>query len=423
MKYWLTIALKNILNRPLSSFLTILLLSLGIAISAFLMILDKQMNDNFEKNLAGIDLIIGAKGSPLQTVLCNLYHIDVPTGNINIDQIKAFLNPKHPLIKQSIPLLLGDSYNTYRIVGTTYAFLDNYKASFQEGRKWQAPFETVVGYDIAKRLNLKIGASFKSSHGLIPSDDEHDIHYTITGILKKSGSVLDQLVLTSPQSVWSSHHSEADDHDVHESTDSHQQSEIPNKIDTCASDLIQHTGKEITSVLILFKNKNFQTLNMARSINENTDVMASNPAIELNRLYDTMGIGEKILRYLVVILLLVGGVSIFIALLQAMKDRKYELAIMRVMGSSSGKLALLALLESLMICAGGLILGLIIAHTGVWVFGGYAAEKYKYSFDGLIWINEESKLCILVAIIGILAGLFPAISAYRTEISKTLTQS
>lgn len=417
MMYWLKLAMKNLLSRPLSSFLTVLLLSLGISISAFLMLTEKHLTENFGKNLAGVDLILGAKGSPLQTVLCNLYHIDSPTGNIEIDQIKAFLNPAHPLVALRAPLLLGDSYSTYRIVGTTYEFLDFYDASVAEGRMWHKPFEAVIGHQLAKAMKLTTGSKFRSTHGLLPGEDEHEHDFTVSGILAPTGSVIDQLVLTSPQTIWDSHHHE--DHDDEEGD--HTGHSHAEHIDTAAVELLGHPGQSITSVLLRLKNHNFQSLNLARNINENTEIQASNPAIELNRLYDTMGIGEKILKYLVVLLLTVGGISIFVALLQALKDRKYEFAIMRVMGGSRLKLSVLAMAEAMLLCLAGLALGLLTAHLGFWFFGSYTFDKYKYSFDAWQWIAEESRLCLLVAGIGLLAGVFPALSAYRTNISETLT--
>lgn len=430
--YWFRLAWRNLADRTLSTLLTVLLLALGISISAFLLITERQLNDNFSRNLAGVDLILGAKGSPLQTVLCNLYHIDSPTGNVEVNEVKAFLHPAHPLIRARVPLLLGDSYKTHRLVGTTYEFLDFYQTGIATGRKWQKPFEAVAGSKAAKALALKPGSSFKSSHGLLPDVDEHDHLITITGILQPTGSIADQLILTSPQTVWYSHPHQSETHEdvehIHSDEANHHHPEHEHlkpdsTIDTSATQLISHPDRSVTSVLVRLKNHNFQALNLARNINENTAIQASNPAIELNRLYDTMGIGEQILRYLVLILLAVGGAAIFIALLQALKDRKYELAIMRVMGGSPTQLAGLVLAESLLMCVLGLVIGLLIAHTGLWFFGTYAADKYKYSFDAWQWTMQETRLCGIVLILGCLAAVFPAVSAYKTEISQTLTDS
>ena len=112
------ISWKNILFRPFNTLLIIILFALGIGLISFLLLIEKQIQDKFEKNQAGIQLVVGAKGSPLQLILCSMYHIDAPTGNILLKDAAPFLNPKHPIIAKAVPLSLGDSYNGHRIVGT-----------------------------------------------------------------------------------------------------------------------------------------------------------------------------------------------------------------------------------------------------------------------------------------------------------------
>ena len=121
--HWISIAIKNLLHRPLSGFLSALLFALSIGLVVFLYNVNSQLKTKFEKNLAGIDLVLGAKGSPLQLILCNMYHIDAPTGNISLKDARPFLRDGHPLIAASVPLSLGDSHKGYRIVGTDERFL------------------------------------------------------------------------------------------------------------------------------------------------------------------------------------------------------------------------------------------------------------------------------------------------------------
>ena len=181
----LQLAWKNLTNRPLSMLLTLVLFALGVGLTSLLLLLNKQLTDKFEKNLAGVDVVVGAKGSPLQLILANMYHIDAPTGNISLKSAKPFLNPRHPLIKKSVPLSLGDSYKTYRIVGTLHDFLGLYNAEISEGTLWNAPLECVVGATVADKTGLKIGATFNSNHGLDESGGEHeDAKFKVTGILK-----------------------------------------------------------------------------------------------------------------------------------------------------------------------------------------------------------------------------------------------
>ena len=218
----LKLSWKNILFKPWSLVLSMVLFGLGIGLIIFLFLLNNQLQDKFDNNLAEIDLVIGAKGSPLQLILCNMYHVDAPTGNIPIKSIKPFLNPNHPLIEEIVPLSLGDSHKGHRIVGTTFTFLDYYKGSLDKGELWYHDYDVVIGSNVARKLGMKIGDEFFSSHGLIEDpnlvhDDAHG--FKVVGILKSSGSVLDQLIMTSPKSIWGvhdhDHEAETADHEEH----------------------------------------------------------------------------------------------------------------------------------------------------------------------------------------------------------------
>ena len=143
------IAIRNIFDKPLNLLLSIILFSLGIGLISFLLLFNSQLSNKFESNLAEIDLVLGAKGSPLQLILCNMYHIDNPTGNIKIKDAAPFLNPKHPLIKNAIPLSLGDNYRNFRIIGTEHGFVDLYKGKIQSGKLWKKDLEVTIGAKVA----------------------------------------------------------------------------------------------------------------------------------------------------------------------------------------------------------------------------------------------------------------------------------
>jgi len=100
--------------KPLNTLLNTLLMGLGIAIILVLILLSTQLEENFDKNKRGVDLVVGAKGSPLQLILANIYHIDFPTGNIKLEEAKSLT--RNRLIKSAIPLALGDNYQGFRIV-------------------------------------------------------------------------------------------------------------------------------------------------------------------------------------------------------------------------------------------------------------------------------------------------------------------
>lgn len=426
------ISWKNLLFRPLNLTLSLLLFALGIGLASLLLQLDKQFEEKFESNLAGVDLVIGAKGSPLQLILCNLFHVDLPTGNITLEQARPFLNPRHPLVGQAIPLSLGDTYQKHRIVGTLHDYVDLYEGKIKDGRLWEKSMEVTLGADVAKKLKLKVGDRFHSSHGFVM--DDNLVHgdsemFEVVGILEPSGSVLDQLILTAPQSIWDVHaHSESGNEtpipaDSAAAAPARLLAALPPDIDPMRRALIASPGnEEITSMLILFRNRSFETLNLLRTINENTDMMAASPPYQLNRLYSMMGVGAEGLRVLAYLIIAVSALSIFISLYNSLKDRRYELALMRVMGASRSYLLLMIITEGILIALLGCAIGLLLGHLGMQVLAGYLQESYQYQFSGLRFLSQEWLLVAGSILIGLLAAVIPALQAYRADISRTLVE-
>ncbi len=426
----LLLSWKNIISKPLSTLLSVLLLALGVGLIAFLLLLNKQTTEKFERNQGGVDLVLGAKGSPLQLILASIYHIDNPTGNIPLKSARPFLNPKHPLVKMAVPLALGDSYKAYRIVGTNKDYLKVYDATIGEGKLWQKDFEVTIGAKVADLTGLKIGDEFNSAHGLGDAIMEHEDHpYRVVGILKKSKTVLDQLILTNIESVWASHadHApapskghEGEDHHHDHAHDGHEHHDH----DHAAHAEIDDEDKEITSLLVFYKNKtDFRALNLPNNINKNTDMQAANPAYQTARLFEMMGVGERALRFLAYAIVFVSALSVFISLFSSLKDRRYELAIMRVMGGSRGKLFGLLTLEGVLLALVGGILGILLAHIGMEVLARYMQDAYQYSFTGRDFLSAEWLLLLAALMIGFLSALIPAVQASKTDISRTLSKT
>ncbi len=414
----LQLSWKNLTYKPLSMMLSIVLFALGVGLISLLFLLEKQLQDNFEKNLAGIDLVIGAKGSPLQMILSSMYHIDAPTGNLSLQEARPFLNPKHPLIAQAIPLSMGDNYRGYRIVGTIPEFIDLYEAEISQGKIWERNFEVTIGATVARELELQLGDTFKSSHGFM--EDENLAHedaqaFEVVGILQPTGTVTDQLILTTTQSFWLVHEHAEEEHE-HDEEEAHDHSAIPKPL------LEEDSTQEITSILVQFKGRNFQTLNLQRNINENTDLQAASPAIEINRLFSLLDTGEQALRILAIVIIFVSGFSIFISLYSSLKERQYELALMRVMGATPVRLFLLVIIEGLTLAVLGYVAGILLSHGGMELLAGTIKDAYRYTFSGLQFLTEEGYLFIGALVIGFIAAVIPAIQASRTDISETLVQ-
>jgi putative ABC transport system permease protein len=442
----LRLSWKNIRSKPLNTVLSVLLFALSTGLITFLVLFNQQFKNGLENNLAGIDLVIGAKGSPLQLILNSMYHIDAPTGNIPIGEAAPFLNPKHPLLSGAVPLSLGDSYGAFRIAGTTPTIFKLYGATKVEGDIYKNDFEVVVGFNVAKQLHLHIEDHFYSTHGLEDNPDlahDHGAPFVIKGILQPTGTVLDQLILTTPQTVWKVH-----EHDT-TSTDSntvdhkeHKHSEDAEHkhnnasviiIDTVVTQVITDSilvalraqpEKEITSILLQFKNRtNIQSLNFLRNINVNTGLMAASPAMEINRLYAMMGSGTEALRYIAILIAIVAAISIFISLYTSLKERRYEMALMRVSGAGPGKLFMMIIGEGLWISIIGLILGVIIGHIGMHLAGDILEQGYKYRFSGMLWVHEEIYIIGGGLLIGLLASIIPAMQGSRIDLHRTLAES
>jgi putative ABC transport system permease protein len=437
----LTLSRKNVLAKPLNTLMSVLLFALSIGLITFLALFNHQFKKGLESNLAGIDLVIGAKGSPLQLILNSMYHIDAPTGNIPIGEAAPFLNPKHPLLAGAVPLSLGDSYGAFRIVGAPPSIFKLYGASQVEGAIYTNDFDVVIGSGVADKLHMHVGDDFYSTHGLEDNPDlahDHGAPFSVTGILQPTGTVLDQLILCTPQTVWKVHEhdsttAEAGAHQHDHASENHEHKTMPVVgIDTTTIQVLTDTilaglraqpEKEITSILVKFRSRtNIQSLNLLRNINSNTGLMAASPALEINRLYAMMGSGTEALRYIAMLIACVAAISIFISLYTSLKERRYEMALLRVGGAGPGKLFLMIIAEGLWISILGLVLGLILGHLGMHMAGSLLERGYKYQFTGLIWIPEELWIIAGALLVGFLASALPAFQGSRIDLHRTLAE-
>lgn len=402
------LAIKNILHKPLNFLLGWLLLTVSVGIISLLLLVQKQIEDQFTNNIKGVDMVLGAKGSPLQLILSAVYHIDAPTGNIKYDEAQKWM--QHPFVEKAIPLAYGDSYRGFAVLGTTPDYLEKYNAALDQGKIYSNDFEVAVGSDLAKLLHLKLGDSFFGTHGEKEGGEQHKEHaYHVTGILKETGSVVDKLIIGNIESVWKMH-------------EHHHDSENKAPSDTVAGNKDDdHRGdKEVTAVLLKFRNPMAQ-VQFPRIINSNTNMMAAVPAIEINRLFSLLGVGIDTLEKMAWGIMVLSALSVFITLFNALKDRKYELALMRTMGGGRFKLVALVLTESLLLCISGFICGIILSRVALYFLSKSAETNYHFSLHqfGLEW-PEEGYLLLITLSVGIISALIPAIKAYYLNISKTL---
>lgn len=457
----LKISWANIKFKPLNTTLSIILLAFGVGIISLLLLLEKQVTEKFDRNIKDIDFVLGAKGSPMQLILANVYHVDAPTGNINMEDAKKIV--KNPMVKEAIPLAYGDNYEKWRIVGTTFKYPEHYEAELQEGRIFSAAFEVTLGCKVAKETGLKVGDKFTSVHGFDKAAEEgedvhhHDNPFTVVGILKTNSSALDNLILTPIESVWLVHEghdhgseeegpstgsgtleneemgkrengemAEEHDHDA----ETNQESEIRNPESVTGAELMKIQAgeslepkdtREVTAYLI--KKRNPMAAMMLANAVKNTNMQLADPAIEMNRLTQGFGIGISAMKAIAIVIMVLSFISVFISLYNSLKERKYELALLRTMGGSKATLFRLILQEGLILVIIGYIIGAILSRLWLVILSNSLEDNFHYELNEMGITSGEIVLLGVTLLVGMVASLLPALRALKMDISKTLSNA
>ena len=430
----LTLSWKYLSFRPLATGLNVILLAFGLAIITVLLLVQHQFEQKMTRDAAGIDLVVGAKGSPLQLILSSVYHIDFPTGNIKMEEAQRISRSR--LVKQVIPLAMGDNVQGLRILGTNHDYLDLYEVKFAAGKAWEKPFEVTLGAESAQILGLKLGDTFSGSHGISVGSHDHDQHaFRVTGILAPSGKVVDRLVLTSIESVWYTHDeaggaepdttAEGEEVSIAEEEEEGPLAEgiDPHLLPVAARGFpISDQEREVTTLLIRYRNP-MAAIQLPRMINSGTSMQAASPAFEMSRLFELLGVGISLLKGLALALVMIAGLSIFIALYNSLKERKYDLAILRTLGASRAQLVALVFLEGISLTILGAIFGIAFGHGFLALIVEFASQEVVSLVDPWIFLPEEGLIFGYALAVGIIASLIPAWSAYQTSIAKQLTKT
>lgn len=394
------LAWRYLWSSPLTTALNLLLLTLGLAAVTFVLRASAQVEAGLKRDLAGIDLVVGAKGSPMQIMLAGVFHLDAPTGNIplaTLDLLKA-----QPLVAQAVPLSLGDSFRGYRIAGTTPEYMDLYGAKIASGAVWTQPMQAVLGAEVARTIGLKVGDRFSGSHGLGEGGGAHgDQPFEVVGVLAESGSVLDRLVLTDLASVWEVHEEHHADEAAHQ--DAHEEEE----------------PKEITLALVRYRSP-LAAVMLPRWVNAQDGLQSAAPALETARLMRLVGVGTEVLRGFGVVLLLAAGLSVWVALLHAVRARQGDLAMLRMLGAPARRVATLIALEALLLAGLATVLGLAAGHGLVAGLERLLAERQSLRLGHLGVSDAEWLVPLLAAGLALLAAAWPAWRAYRLDVTTLL---
>ena len=452
------LAFAYLRRRPLNTVLNMALLAIGVATVLLLMLFAEQLRGALERDARGIDMVVGAKGSPMQLVLSSVFHVDIPTGNIRLDDARALA--ADPMIGEAIPLALGDNYRGWRIVGAGYGYAELFGARLASGALWRAPLEATLGARVASDSDLEVGSRFVGAHGVAGGGAAHDeTPYRVVGVFAPTDSVLDRLILTSVESVWEVHslhdETEDEDHDDHgddahgeehddahgeEHDDAHGEDHDDAHDDehddahdedggeageTPADDALAlprgGPDREVTALLVRLRNPVGAAV-LPRRIAAETPMQAALPGFEIARLMQTIGFGIDGFRAFAWVLMASAGLGIFAALSGALAQRRYDIAVMRALGAGRGAVLRQVLLEGCLLAGAGAVLGLALGHAAAEAAGVWLWREYGMRLDGLVWAAGEIWLLVAALALGAAAAAVPALQAWRIDVSDVLAR-
>jgi len=398
----LTLAFAYLKRRWGQALLSILVGALGVAAVVIAFTAFDALPDAAERSWGGVDLVVGPKGSPLDLVLCCALHVSDPQGLVS--EKTAMAAAHHPLVRLAAPIALGDNVDGWRIVGTTPAIFAIYHADFAQGDAWTKPLQAVLGAGVARALHLKMGDRFVGAHGLAMGGELHSqFPYTVTGILKPTGTVLDRLALCDIETVRYIHRKHAEDEAA----------------ETGVAETYVNLPDAATAIVASYRTP-VAALLVPRLINANPTLTAASPSFEIARLMGYMRPLSYAATALGLLLVIIAGAGAAAALMATMNARTRDLALLRAMGAGPGTIASVAFCEAGIMAVIALILGGVLSWIALVVTSQILLDRTGLSIDPQL---DSDTLLYLVAgafAVAIIAALVPAIRAARTPIEELL---
>lgn len=408
----LKVALASLLNRKL----TVLLTTLAIAVSVFVLLgvehIRVEARQSFSKTVSGVDLIVGARTSKVNLLLYSVFRIGHATNNVSWQSYQKLA--QHPQVDWHIPVSLGDSHKGYRVMGTTDDYFRHFKYGkkqpllFVRGKAFDDVFDVVLGAEVAKKLGYKLDDEIALSHGVAKiSFTKHEQHpFKVTGILKATGTPVDQTLLVNLQAIEAIHQdiskTAMQQHDDHE----HEHSIKP---------------KAITAFMLGLKSR-VATFVVQRHINDFSDeaLLAIIPGVALTELWQMMGVLEKILALIALLVLIASLLGMITMLLASMKERTREMAVLRAIGAHASFIFLLIEIEALLMTFIGIVLGSSLLTVILYLAQGWISSEYGLFID--VNLFSETTLYYFGGILSIAAllALVPALMAYRYSLAHGL---
>jgi putative ABC transport system permease protein len=446
---------KQMRQRALGTWLTLLSVMLGVALAVAIMICYREAGSLFGQKDYGYDIIVGKKGSDTQLVMNTVYQLDKSPGNIPYSMYEAMKDPRKfgREVRLAVPYVVGDTYQgQYRIVGTTpslFGFGDDGQKldpkrvlEYRPGKRYELAeghdfgpnrFEAVIGSDLVKLTGLKIGSKFQATHGMPRPGETPDIHpewWTVVGILKPTHTANDRVVFIPFTSLFTIGEHSAGlkaQYYIAKGLPPPPMDVDPDKIpvytmnaDGTFNLLVPKDQWEVSAILIKARGA-FPAQSLMYTLNNGPNVMAVNPASVMRQFFDTFLKGPTLVLLLVALLVtIVAGVGILVSIYNSVSARLREIAILRALGATRTRVLLLICVESGLIGLFGGLLGLLAGH-GLAAIGSFYFNRYIG--EGINWVSTDRFEWIYLAaviVIALIAGLVPAMKAYRTPVATNL---
>ena len=462
----LTIAWKSIRQRAVGSSLTALSVALGVTLMVAVLVISGVVERMFNQTATGYDLVVGPKGSPLQLVLNTVYHVSVPVENLPYLYYKQLKQSRK--IEHAIPCAMGDvtQEGNFRIVGIIpeYFELEYMPEKFfrTNGRFLARPFEAVIGSVVARQNGWKIGDEFAPVHGISGGESAHvhDERFKIVGVLAPTGTPNDKVVYIHLDGFYqiAGHEKPADeaearakqfsaaageplstepaadkpaadeaheDHAAEEhAADEHDQGPEHAGHDHGHDHHHHHelsdAQKEVTAILVRTKHPNLARI-LQNEINEGPYAQATNPIQQISWLMrNVLGNIRDVMIAMTSLIIVVSGVGIFVSIYNSMSDRRREIAIMRALGARRSTVFSIILAESVLLCLGGGLLGMLLGHGLALAAAPIVESRSGILINPFAFEPLELVLIPVLIVLAALVGVIPGIRAYRTDVARTL---
>ena len=408
---------KSVQNRKLTSLLCVASIALSVALLLGVERIKNGARDGFTNTISQTDLIVGAKGGPLQLVLYTVFRIGSPTNNIRFSSYTKIKNL--PEVDWTIPISLGDAYRGYRVVGTDenffkhYRYRRNQKIEVLNGKIPIGIFDVVLGYEVAQKFQHKTSDSIILSHGISEKSfmDHSVTPFKVVGILNPTATPIDRSIFITLEGMEA----------MHIGWDKG----VSGKNSTVTPENLKkeniHIG-QITSFLLKTKNR-IQTLKLQRKIDSFPEdpLMAVIPGLALHQLWKTLSYIENILYLISLCVLAVGLIRVIVSLYTSLNERRREIAIFRALGAGAGKVVSLLLVESSLIVLVGTLIGTALLYLCLFIVRPYLESNFSLYLPNQFLSSTELIYLGSILLGGITAGFIPAIKAYRNSLQDGLT--